>query len=613
MNYADRVKETTTTTGPDTIVLAGAAAGYRAFFGAHAVGDKIGYAIASSTSGEFEVGIGTLVDATHLSRDTVYASSNGGGIVSFGSGTKDVFETVPGEQLSKMAAPDAAAVTTVANVATSTLLIEEGGTFKRIKIADLLASIGSSQAQLSAAAALSDNDIISITQDNTNEVRTTLGTLKTYMGGTSSPADSTAPSTPGSLSSSNVGQAAATLTWSASTDNVGVTAYEVTKDGTTWTNAGNVTSYTFTGLTASTTYTLQVRALDAAGNRSAASSLQVTTSAATDSTAPTMAGSITTSAVTSSGFTMTYSAGSDNVGVSRYEVSVDGGTTWIVNGTNLSYAATGKAASTTYQLRVRCFDAAGNVSNVLSGTVTTSAGASETLTVNTPAAQYTGTAFTVSGTYANGTPTALDYSLDGGTTWVAASSPTISGGNYSFSVTISTANASQTVKVRDHNVTSASATSGTFSVTAATAYTITAYTSGNAPKSGAGQAIDVTGQSLTNGKKYIGANTLMVSGNGYWNISPTPASAEWGWSNSPTTPPTNSITAAQNNGSTDSQNGMTPMSHPGAWSADTLLWITPGSGTTNWYAWCKPAGGVAQCMNPKDGNGNPIATVVTGG
>ena len=91
----------------------------------------------------------------------------------------------------------------------------------------------------------------------------------------------------------------------------------------------------------------------------------------------------------------------------------------------------------------------------------------EAITVTTPAAQTANTAFTLAGTYANAVPTSLDYSLDGGTTWVAATAPTVASGAYSFSLTVTAANAAQTVKVRDHNNTTAVGTSGAFAVAAA--------------------------------------------------------------------------------------------------------------------------------------------------
>jgi hypothetical protein len=91
---ADRVKETTTSTGTGTITLAGAATGYQSFA---AIGNAntTYYAIVGATT-EWEVGIGTYTSSgTTLSRDTVLASSNSGSLVSFSAGTKDVFCDYP--------------------------------------------------------------------------------------------------------------------------------------------------------------------------------------------------------------------------------------------------------------------------------------------------------------------------------------------------------------------------------------------------------------------------------------------------------------------------------------------------------------------------------------
>ncbi|MDC7995056.1 GEVED domain-containing protein [Altibacter sp. HG106] len=90
-------------------------------------------------------------------------------------------------------------------------------------------------------------------------------------------ADTQAPSAPANLSASNVTQTTATLSWTASTDNVGVTGYEVFQGSS---SLGTVTgtSTNITGLTASTTYSFRVRAFDAAGNDSAFSNtVSVTT------------------------------------------------------------------------------------------------------------------------------------------------------------------------------------------------------------------------------------------------------------------------------------------------------------------------------------------------
>ena len=99
--------------------------------------------------------------------------------------------------------------------------------------------------------------------------------------------------------------------------------------------------------------------------------------------------------------------------------------------------------------------------------VTLAAAPVEAITVTTPAAQTANAAFTLAGTYANAVPTSLDYSLDSGTTWIAATAPTVASGAYSFSLTVATANAAQTVKVRDHNNLTAVGTSGAFAVAAA--------------------------------------------------------------------------------------------------------------------------------------------------
>ncbi|NOQ25922.1 MAG: T9SS type A sorting domain-containing protein [Bacteroidales bacterium] len=90
--------------------------------------------------------------------------------------------------------------------------------------------------------------------------------------------DTQAPTAPTNLSSSNITETSLSLSWTASTDNVGVTAYDVYQNGSL---LGSVTgtSGDITGLTAATTYAYYVKAKDAAANVSSASStLNVTTS-----------------------------------------------------------------------------------------------------------------------------------------------------------------------------------------------------------------------------------------------------------------------------------------------------------------------------------------------
>ena len=85
---ADRVKESTTTTGTGTITLAGAPAGFQSFNQAFANGNTVYYVIQGGA--EWEIGIGTVGTGT-LARTTVLQSSNGDALVPFSAGVKDVF------------------------------------------------------------------------------------------------------------------------------------------------------------------------------------------------------------------------------------------------------------------------------------------------------------------------------------------------------------------------------------------------------------------------------------------------------------------------------------------------------------------------------------------
>jgi hypothetical protein len=95
---ADRVRETTTTSGTGTVTLGGAYAGFQSF-SVIGNGNTTYYAIVDSTTGAWEVGIGTYTaSGTTLSRDTVLSSSNSGSLVNFAANTKDVIVTQPSER-----------------------------------------------------------------------------------------------------------------------------------------------------------------------------------------------------------------------------------------------------------------------------------------------------------------------------------------------------------------------------------------------------------------------------------------------------------------------------------------------------------------------------------
>lgn len=93
--HADRVKETSTTTGTGTYSLAGALTGFRTFVAGIATGNTCYYAATDGT--DWEIGLGTVTDATPdtLARTTILASSNAGAAVNWGAGTKTLFCTPP--------------------------------------------------------------------------------------------------------------------------------------------------------------------------------------------------------------------------------------------------------------------------------------------------------------------------------------------------------------------------------------------------------------------------------------------------------------------------------------------------------------------------------------
>ena len=94
---ADRVKETSTTTGTGTITLGGAVTGYQAF-SVLGNGNQCYYTIVgTAVASEWEVGVGTYSSST-LTRDTVLDSSTGGAKISFSAGNKEVFVTYPADK-----------------------------------------------------------------------------------------------------------------------------------------------------------------------------------------------------------------------------------------------------------------------------------------------------------------------------------------------------------------------------------------------------------------------------------------------------------------------------------------------------------------------------------
>ena len=190
--------------------------------------------------------------------------------------------------------------------------------------------------------------------------------------------DTETPSAVTDLVSSNTTSTSTNLSWSASTDNVGVTNYEVFQNGVSIANTGTATNFNVTGLTPSTSYNFTVLAEDAAGNVSAVSNTEsVTTAGAPDTQAPSAVTDLTASGTTSTSTNLSWSASTDNVGVTNYEVFQNGVS--IANtGTVTNFNVTGLSPSTSYNFTVFAEDAAGNVSAVSNTESVTTAGAPDT-------------------------------------------------------------------------------------------------------------------------------------------------------------------------------------------------------------------------------------------
>lgn len=174
--------------------------------------------------------------------------------------------------------------------------------------------------------------------------------------------DYEAPSSPSNLVASNPSSSTIDLSWTASTDNVGVSGYFIYySDGTLATTAPS-NSITVNGLNPSTSYTFYVTAYDAAMNESGQSNnaTQVTTGIP-DTEVPTAPTNLVASNITMSTIDLNWNASTDNIGVVGYYVYQNGvQVSDVTSGT--STTVSGLTESTQYSFYVRAYDAAGNLS-----------------------------------------------------------------------------------------------------------------------------------------------------------------------------------------------------------------------------------------------------------
>ncbi|GIG00336.1 galactose-binding domain-containing protein [Catellatospora citrea] len=173
--------------------------------------------------------------------------------------------------------------------------------------------------------------------------------------------DTQAPSTPGSLAYTQPASGQIRLTWNASTDNVGVTAYDIYANGDLLTSvSGSTLTYT-DSRPDSQTVSYYVRARDAAGNQSGNSNTVTRTGQTGDTQAPTAPGSLAYTLPASGQIRLTWTASTDNVGVTGYDIYANSALRASVNGSTLTYTDS-QPDTATVSYYVRAKDAAGNIS-----------------------------------------------------------------------------------------------------------------------------------------------------------------------------------------------------------------------------------------------------------
>ena len=149
---ADRVRETTTTTGTGTINLLGAVTNFETFTANLSNSDTTYYAIVDSTNNDFEVGLGTFTSSgTTLARTTIIASSNSNSAVDFGVGTKDVFITVPA---SKIVVEDGSNNVAIGGTVTATAFSGSGASLTGVDV------VNDTSPQLGGNLDMNGNDIV---------------------------------------------------------------------------------------------------------------------------------------------------------------------------------------------------------------------------------------------------------------------------------------------------------------------------------------------------------------------------------------------------------------------------------------------------------------------
>jgi hypothetical protein len=251
---ADRVKDTSTTTGTGNITVSGSAPfGYRTFSTVMSVADTFYYAIQGQSTAEWEIGVGTYASTNQFARTTVLASSASNSAVSFSSGTKNVFITLAATRTLQLKSSDTPTAGSIPYGDGSTLSYSSVGTAGQV-----LLSGGSGSPTWSSAGTGSVTSVAvsggttglttsggPVTTSGTITIAGTLATANGGTGGTATPTAGTIPYGTGTaLAYSAAGTSGQVLT----SGGAGAPTW------TTVTGTGTVTSVNVSGGTTGLTY-----------------------------------------------------------------------------------------------------------------------------------------------------------------------------------------------------------------------------------------------------------------------------------------------------------------------------------------------------------------------
>jgi phospholipase C len=183
--------------------------------------------------------------------------------------------------------------------------------------------------------------------------------------------DTTPPSVPAGVTATANGPTEIDVGWLPSSDTGGISGYTIYRNGSPVETSATA-SFADTGLTAGTTYSYTVDAVDTSNNRSAQSAPPTTATTDPDTTVPTAPATLTATVVSASRIDLAWMASTDPDGVNGYRVFRDGLRVAEVT-SGLSYSDTSVVPSTTYRYTVRAFDSVNESPDSPTATATTAA------------------------------------------------------------------------------------------------------------------------------------------------------------------------------------------------------------------------------------------------